>query len=134
MGIINFFMGALLPGTGTDRARITSRTTQTKEGKWLPSGEIFLEHSTTHPLTILRAQTSTAAGSSNEPVQEVTIPSSSGLFSLELDVTLIKEFAHHPVGGCLSRFRKNWEKSHGTVGFIDSPRTKVRVFHSTLVK
>ena len=71
---------------------------------------MFLKHSTTHPLTIPRAQTSTAAESSNEPVQEVTIPSSSGLLSLELDVTLIKEFAHHPVGGCLSRFRKNWEK------------------------
>ena len=25
-------------------------------------------------------------------------------------MTLIKEFAHHPVGGRLSRFRKNWEK------------------------
>ena len=27
-----------------------------------------------------------------------------------MDTTLIKEFTHHPVGGCLSLFKKNWKK------------------------
>ena len=33
MGAISFSVGALLPGAGADRARITSRTTQTKRRK-----------------------------------------------------------------------------------------------------
>ena len=85
--------------TGQELPAIQHRS---KEGKWLPSGETFLEFSKMHPLTISRAQTFTAAGPSNKPVQEVTIPSSSGLLNLELDIALIKEFAHQPVGGHLS--------------------------------
>ena len=81
-----------------------------KEGKWLPSGEILLKHSKAYPVTVSRTETSIAAGPSNKPVQEVTIPSSSRLLSLGLDTTLIKEFTHHPVGGCLSLFKKNWKK------------------------
>ena len=81
-----------------------------REGKWLQSGEVFLKHSKTQPFTISQAQTSTARGPSNKPVQEVTIPSSIGLLSFELDVALIKEFSHLPVGGRLSWLRQNWEK------------------------
>ena len=110
MGTISFLWEPFCQVRGQTGQELPAVQHKPKEGKWLPSGEIFLEHSTTHPLTVPRAQTSTAAGSSNEPVQEVTIPLPSGLLSLELDVTLIKEFTHHPVGDRLSRFRKNWEK------------------------
>ena len=55
-----------------------------------------------YPRTISRAQTFTAAEPLNKPVQEVTTPSSSGLLNLELDVALIKECAHQPVGSHLS--------------------------------
>ena len=105
-------MGAVLPGTGVDRARITSCTTQTKRRKVATiRGDISrtLNNAPTHYSTSPNFHCSRVIKRTNSR-REVTIPSSSGLLSLELVMTLIKEFAHHLVGGRLSRFRNNREK------------------------
>ena len=131
MGAISFFMGALLPGMGADRARITSHTTQTKRRKVATiRGDIFrtLNNAPTHYSTspnfhcsrVIKRTSST----SNHPIVKWTA---------QLGIRRDSDNRGCPSPGRWSlKPSERSGKSHtGQLGFTDSPRTKVRVFHST---
>ena len=132
MGAISFFVGALLPGTGADRGRITSRTTQTKRRKVATiRGDISrtLNNAPTHysasPNFHCSRVIKRTSSRSNHPIVKWTA-------QLGIRCDSDKRVCPSPSRWSRKPIQKELGKSHtGQLGFTDSPRTKVRVFHST---
>ena len=135
MGAINFFVGALLPGTGADREKINSRTTQTKIRKVATiRGDISrtLNNAPTHysmsPNFHCSRVIKRTSLRSNHPIIKWTV-------QLGIGCDSDKRVCSSPGRWLPKLIQKELGKSHtGHLGFTDSPRTKVRVFHSTLIK